>query len=221
MKLLAIETTGKLPSVAYYEDGKGIVEKKGPIGENHLISLLPMVKEILSEADRDLSNLDGIGVSTGPGSYTGIRIGVSTARALSQVSKVPLIEIPTLYTFNFNEEIEENMAVCPILDARRDQIYGACFLKNEEVIKQGAYTISEFLKELKEKDFLKNIKFTGDGIFRFQEIIKEELKGSSLNFSFSLGDKVYQSAESGIKVTREKFLKGQLVDFEKSGAKIL
>ena len=66
MKLLAIETTGKLPSVAYYEDGKGIVEKKGPIGENHLISLLPMVKEILSEADRDLSNLDGIGVSTGP-----------------------------------------------------------------------------------------------------------------------------------------------------------
>lgn len=214
MKLLTIETTGKLSGTAYYEAGHEIIERKGPMGENHLISLMPMIKEILMDADICLSDLDGIGVSTGPGSYTGIRIGVSTARALSQVSKVPLIEIPTLYTFNYNEEQKKGVAVCPILDARRDQLYGACYLNREETIKPGAYNINEFLKMMKEEPSLKTVKFYGDGIFRFENIIKTELGETPLKFSFAQGEMVYQSPKSCMYVAKDKYEKGEIKNYE-------
>jgi tRNA threonylcarbamoyl adenosine modification protein YeaZ len=130
MKILTIETTGPIASVALLEEE--ITEIQGEKGYNHLTSLIPMTQQLLEQRGLSLGELTAIGVSVGPGSFTGIRIGVSTARALGQVAGLPLIAIPTLETFRFHGEEDDSVLRCAILDARRDQVYGACFLGDEK-----------------------------------------------------------------------------------------
>lgn len=98
MKLLGIETTGPFCSAALCLEDK-IYEIAGTEKLNHLSVLTPVIKRLMEDKCVEFSELDGICVSEGPGSFTGIRIGVSTARALSQVTKVPIISVPTLYAF--------------------------------------------------------------------------------------------------------------------------
>jgi len=124
--LLAIETTGrKLSAALAYGDEIRIIEKKAPGELNHLTGLVPMIGELLDEADGHLSSLDAIAVSSGPGSFTGIRIGISAARAIAQVTGLPVIKVPTLETFVYG--YEPGKIVCPMLDARRGQVYAGAY----------------------------------------------------------------------------------------------
>jgi len=124
--LLAIETTGrKLSAALACGEGARIIEKKAPGELNHLTGLVPMIRELLDEAGARLSSLDAIAVSSGPGSFTGIRIGISAARAIAQVTGLPVIKVPTLETFVYGCEPGE--IVCPMLDARRGQVYAGAY----------------------------------------------------------------------------------------------
>jgi tRNA threonylcarbamoyladenosine biosynthesis protein TsaB len=118
--LLAIETTGKSLSVALSAGGAVACRRSG--GElSHLTDLVPTVKELLEAEGTGLSSLGAIAVSVGPGSFTGIRIGVSAARAMAQVTGLPVIAVPTLETFVYG--FPPGAVVCPLLDARRGQRY--------------------------------------------------------------------------------------------------
>jgi tRNA threonylcarbamoyladenosine biosynthesis protein TsaB len=123
--LLAIETTGRMLSAALACGDVRIIEKTSPEELNHLTGLVPMIGELLDEGGVRLSDLDAIAVSSGPGSFTGIRIGISAARAMAQVTGIPVIKVPTLETFVYGYEIGD--VVCPMLDARRGQVYAGAY----------------------------------------------------------------------------------------------
>ena len=166
MNMLAIETTGSLCSVALDAGGE-VSYRSSKEGLRHLTSLTPMIEELVSAAGLKPNDLDAIAVSAGPGSFTGIRIGISTARALAQTIGIPVIKVPTLETFVYLPWPEEGRGdgccgedgdtacriVCPVFDARREQIYtGAYYLEPDgrimTLVCGGAYTKEEFLLRL-------------------------------------------------------------------------
>lgn len=151
MILLAIETTGQICSAALrLEDGR-VFARAEREGLRHLTALIPMVRALLEETGTPKSQLSAIAVSAGPGSFTGIRIGVATARAVAQTLGIPVIKAPTLETFAFLGEPKGGAldvtpscvvatgsagpgvrVVCPIFDARRSQLYGGAFVREED-----------------------------------------------------------------------------------------
>lgn len=170
MYILAIETTGAFASVALMKDDKIIGQIHGNDRFSHLQNLMPQVDTVIKESKLSLDDIDVIAVSRGPGSFTGIRIGVSSARALSQALDIPCVEVSSLEALAMNAAgmskpaFDDDVLVCPILDARRSQVYGGgYYIKNgypEEEIKAGAYTIEEFLEKV--CDYHKILLF-GDG----------------------------------------------------------
>lgn len=145
MFILGIETTGPHCSAALIDEKGNITMKRSLERLNHLQVLTPLIDQLLKEAKITKDDICAVAASRGPGSFTGIRIGVSTARALAQVWDKPCIPVPTLFAFGYSRKEElvgdEKLAVCPIFDARRNQIYGACIVaENKELAVDGEFT---------------------------------------------------------------------------------
>lgn len=130
--ILSIETSTDVCSVAVSQDGTCIFEKEDSSGPNHAVKLGVFVDEALSFIDSHLIPLDAVAVSCGPGSYTGLRIGVSMAKGICYGRSVRLLSVPTLHLLCvpvlLREQIqEENALLCPMLDARRMEVYAQLF----------------------------------------------------------------------------------------------
>ena len=128
--ILHIETSTNVCSVAVSEDGKVIFDKADRTGNNHAEALGSFVDEAMSFADSHAIPLDAVAVSSGPGSYTGLRIGVSMAKGVCYALNLPLLSVPTLELMCVpvllrNEEIEDEALLCPMIDARRMEVYAA------------------------------------------------------------------------------------------------
>ena len=129
MYILAIETTGPYGSVALINEKNEILgHEVSKESMSHLKDLMPMIKRMLQGQGIDGSDIDAIACDAGPGSFTGIRIGVSTARALAQIWKIPCIKVSSLSSALHKELPEgknpDDTIVCVILNARRRQVYG-------------------------------------------------------------------------------------------------
>ena len=182
MFILAIETTGPHCSAALI-DGNGNVSELVSEGElKHLQSLTPMIEKLMENSGWD--QVSDIAVSAGPGSFTGIRIGVTTARALSQALSKPLISVPTLHAFGADEEADDDTIVCPVFNARRNQVYAGAYRKGEEVVAAGAYDLDEFLSMLTGGKF----RFIGDGTAAYGEKIDIWAAEEGVEVSFSTKD---------------------------------
>ena len=137
--ILNIETSTSVCSVALCEDGEIISQRENNEGKSHASLLTVFIDEILKEASVNIKKIDAIAVSKGPGSYTGLRIGVSVAKGLCYGVDLKLISINTLQSMAFGAilkflELEENMLLCPMIDARRMEVYSALFnIKGEFV----------------------------------------------------------------------------------------
>lgn len=130
--ILSIETSTDVCSVAVSQDGTCIFEREDHSGPNHAVKLGVYVDEALSFVDSHLIPLDAVAVSCGPGSYTGLRIGVSMAKGVCYGRSVKLISVPTLELLCvpvlLSEQIqEEDALLCPMLDARRMEVYAQLF----------------------------------------------------------------------------------------------
>ena len=130
--ILHIETSTNVCSVAVSEDGKVIFDKADRTGNNHAEALGSFVDEAMSFADSHAIPLDAVAVSCGPGSYTGLRIGVSMAKGVCYALNLPLLSVPTLELMCVpvllrNEEIEDDALLCPMIDARRMEVYAALY----------------------------------------------------------------------------------------------
>lgn len=130
--ILHIETSTNVCSVAVSEDGKVIFDKADRTGNNHAEALGSFVDEAMSFADSHAIPLDAVAVSSGPGSYTGLRIGVSMAKGVCYAINLPLLSVPTLELMCVpvllrNEEIEDEALLCPMIDARRMEVYAALY----------------------------------------------------------------------------------------------
>ena len=172
--ILNIETSTKACSVALHKNGELIVSREDVTTNfSHSEKLLKFISKLFSDAKLSLSDLDAIAVSMGPGSYTGLRIGVSTAKGLCYGLDIPLISISTLKAMSFGMALEIKADLyCPMIDARRMEVYSAFFdINNTEVRKIQADIINEnsYKKELEKK-----VVFFGDGSEKLIEKIKDK-----------------------------------------------
>ena len=190
MYILGIETTGREGSVCLLrkaENGRDagagtepqvMAEKKIEGSMSHLRELIPSISEVLTAAGVSKGEISFIAASAGPGSFTGIRIGVSTARALSQALDLEhAISVPTLTAFLYKREAREAKAggkvICPIINARRGQVYGMV----DGYLPDGPYMLTEVLQVIKERVFAegREVLFFGDGIDAYESLIDDEL----------------------------------------------
>ncbi|GAE85219.1 tRNA (adenosine(37)-N6)-threonylcarbamoyltransferase complex dimerization subunit type 1 TsaB [Bacteroides reticulotermitis] len=129
--ILNIETSTTVCSVAASQDGQILFVKEDLVGPSHAVSLGVFVDETLSYIDSHGIPLDAVAVSCGPGSYTGLRIGVSMAKGICYGRNIPLIGLPTLEVLCvpvlLQTELPENALLCPMIDARRMEVYAAIY----------------------------------------------------------------------------------------------
>lgn len=127
--ILSIETATSVCSVALHSDGNLVALKELHLDKSHSEHLIPIIKDLLTNCGKHQNDLEAIALSKGPGSYTGLRIGSSTAKGLCYALSIPLIAIPTLdgMAKRVRIPINESTLLCPMLDARRMEVYAALY----------------------------------------------------------------------------------------------
>lgn len=126
MLILAFESSAKAASVALCRDGHLVSQYSQCSGLTHSRTLLPMAEDMLKNAELTLRDVDLIAVAHGPGSFTGIRIGVSTVKGLAWAGDIPCVGVSTLEAMAWHG-LAAGGVVCPVMDARRSQVYNALF----------------------------------------------------------------------------------------------
>ena len=178
MKYLTIDTTTKVTAVALAEDGKLVGEGFLHTAKTHSERLIPMLDQLLTAAAWTLQELDMIGVVRGPGSFTGIRIGIATAQGLAQVLKLPLIAVVSLDALAW-AGLGRTEDIVPILDARKNEWYTARYHwthgeeKAECLTSPQALPKDQWLEQLKLLD--RSICFIGDAVTKSKRQIEDVL----------------------------------------------
>ncbi|MCL2627119.1 MAG: tRNA (adenosine(37)-N6)-threonylcarbamoyltransferase complex dimerization subunit type 1 TsaB [Oscillospiraceae bacterium] len=164
MLILAFESSAKPASVAVYCDDKLLGQYFQNNGFSHSRTLMAMTSSLLSNLDLKASDLDLIAVASGPGSFTGVRIGVSAAKGLALGADIPICGVSTLEAMAY-QSIAHDVIICPVMDARRAQVYNALFeWKNNSLIRlceDRAISLDDLVAELKGYD--KPCRPVGDG----------------------------------------------------------
>ncbi len=180
MRLLTVDTSGPVCGAAVLEGEKVLSEMISQNGNNHSTTLMPMVERCLEAAGKTLEEMDGLAVVTGPGSFTGVRIGVATVKALAHGSGKPCYPVDALEALaestgaGFGETV-----ICPIQDARAGQVYGSVFRGGRRLMEDRPMKLEDYLaavRDAAEGPWL----FTGDGTAVHRESIREQMGSGAL-----------------------------------------
>ena len=214
MYILAIETTGPYGSVALINENNEILGHEVSVDSmNHLKDLMPMTERMLGKLGLKGSDVTAVACDVGPGSFTGIRIGVSTARALAQVWNVPCIAVSSLSSVLYKESaagLKDSHVVSMIINARRRQIYG--FM--DGFLKEGPWMIDDVIRICSEE--IKGVKpvfFYGDGIDSYGKILREELDAKGVKYVFVPEEDRYQDASEIARCGLAKYRRGETLSF--------
>ncbi|GKX30487.1 tRNA (adenosine(37)-N6)-threonylcarbamoyltransferase complex dimerization subunit type 1 TsaB [Vallitalea longa] len=165
MKVLAIESSAVAASIAVAEDNQLICEYTTNYKKTHSQTLMPMIEEVCNMINLDLDELDVIAVSKGPGSFTGLRIGVATAKGLAHTLEIPIAGINTLDALAYNIGYTDRI-ICPLMDARRNQVYTGLYSYNGNdfinILPSTVVPIEEIIIEIKKLS--RQVIFLGDGV---------------------------------------------------------
>jgi len=176
MKLLALDTSSMTATVALLDDDKLIGEYTLNHKKSHSQKLIPMINELIKSCDLTPKDIDVFAVSLGPGSFTGLRIGIATMTAMAQALHKMVVGVPTLEALAFNLFNSEGL-VCPIIDAQRDLVYTGVYKFIDgnmvEVVGPQMLHIDELISILREKD--ERVIFVGDALDKFYDILKENM----------------------------------------------
>lgn len=193
--ILQIESSTKNCSVALSKEGVTIAYKEiAETGYTHAENLHVFIDDILSKSDVTCHQLAAVAVSQGPGSYTGLRIGVSAAKGLCFALDIPLIALDTLEILSKKIVVEDGFVI-PILDARRMEVYAAIFSSNGEVVLP---VHSKIIDENAFSELDEKLHLLGDGVLKCQGLLKKA------NIEF-YPDILYPSAQEMSKLAYEKF----------------
>ena len=197
--ILNIESSENVCSVAISKEGKLIALKEDAKGMSHAKLLAKFTDDILKENNIKTSELDAISISKGPGSYTGLRIGVSFAKGMCFGLNIPLISVGTLEALaNAANKKHKQNHICPMIDARRMEVYTALF--NNDLTELEKVT-AEIIDENYKQELLKDNKviFCGSGSKKFEDVLNNE----NAIFDFD----IQPSAANMIEISEEKFNK--------------
>ena len=176
MKILALDSSGLVASVAIVSDDDLIGEYTVNYKKTHSQTLLPMLDEVAKMVELDLSTIDVIAVSAGPGSFTGLRIGSATAKGLALALNKEIVSVPTVDALAYNMWGCRDL-VCPLMDARRNQAYTGLYRfsdgKMDTLIKQCVVQIDEIIDKINKEG--QKVIFLGDGVPVFKEYIRENI----------------------------------------------
>lgn len=201
MKILAIDTSSKICSVAILENDEVIDELNLDDGKTHSENLMPLVDEILNKNNIDIKQIEMLACCVGPGSFTGIRIGVASIKPIAEVLDIKIASVTSLETLARNVENEEK--IVSLIDARNNQVYAGIFdkeyNKKEEYI---ADDINAVIEKLKKYD---NLVCVGDGAILHQDLLSRNL--SDVKFA----NTNVQSAKNVGKIGYKKMLENALM----------
>jgi tRNA threonylcarbamoyladenosine biosynthesis protein TsaB len=156
MMLLALDTTAAVATAALFRDGILIAEQEADAGKKHAETALPLIEALLEENDVTIDQIDAFAVDIGPGSFTGVRIGVSLINALAFAAGKPVYTIDSLLTLALSAG-ETDQSVCALIDARNGNAYAALYQARKTLIEPCAVEIQPFLTTLP-----KDTVFVGD-----------------------------------------------------------
>lgn len=217
MKILAIDSSGLVASVAIVEDDSLIAEYTIDYKKTHSQTLLPMLDEVKKMVELDINTIDIIAVSKGPGSFTGLRIGSATAKGIAQAINKPIAEVETVDAMAY-QLIGFDGIICPIMDARRNQVYtgfysfesdyencesGHRFVVNKPQFVADMHDVIQELNAIG-----KPVMFLGDGVPVQKECIKNEMK---VSFGFAPANCNRQHASTVALLAAEYAKEGKLV----------
>lgn len=175
MKILGIDSSGLVASAAIVVDDTLVAEFTVNNKQTHSQTLLPMIDEVVEMSGVCLEELDGIAVSAGPGSFTGLRIGSSTAKGMALALDKPILSVPTLEGLAYRMAGCEGL-ICPLMDARRNQVYTAVYQmegdKPECILEQSAVDVQEIIGKI--NTIGRKVTFLGDGVPVYGDILKEK-----------------------------------------------
>lgn len=195
MNILAFDTACSSGAVAIMKDDKIVAHTQLNIGLTHSEQLLPTIHSLMQMTGTSMDELDAVAITSGPGSFTGLRIGFSTAKGMALGLHKPLIPISTLDVLAQNGA-GINGLVVPIMNARRNQVYTAIYQSNGAYLQRKsdyqAIGIAELLEEIKKIPDVTTVYFTGDGVDVFSEVIADSLGEVAV---FSEGSRKYVCAD--------------------------
>ena len=198
MLILGISTSSNIASVALSKDAECIKELNINNNKTHSETLLPLINELLSETNIKLQDINLIACDNGPGSFTGIRIGISTVKAIAESLNIPVVAVSSLEGLVYN--INSSECICSLIDARNNQVYCGLFDSNHTLI--GNYMADDINAVLKVINQTKNVTFVGDGAVAHKDL---------LNISDFKSDNLLHAKNINL-CAFDKFSKGEILN---------
>ena len=200
MRILGLDTATSLASVAFLEDGRLIAEATFPpkspnwdsasAKSNHSETVLPLIQSVLELAHCQFSDIDAIAVAIGPGSFTGLRTGLSLVKGLAYECHLPVIGVSSLEA-QAARVANLSGTICPLLDARKQEVYAALFARRDgalvRCLADQAIAVSELMSLLEAVSDQAEIVFVGNGAVRYREQILDMLDGQAQIIGESCG----------------------------------
>lgn len=170
MKILAMDSTARTSTVALLENERLIAIYTVNTENTHSETLLPMIRDLLRTAGETMDNIDAIAVANGPGSFTGVRIGVATAKGLAFGRDIKCVGVSTTEALSVNLDGFDGI-VCPVMNARRKQVYTCIYKDGKALIKEDCMMLDDLIPIL--ENYGEKIYFTGDG---YELVADKEIK---------------------------------------------
>lgn len=213
MKILAVDSSSVTASVAITENGKVLAENFINNGLTHSQTLMPMVEKTINESGISVKDIDLFAITHGPGSFTGVRIGIASVKGMADALDKKCLPISTLEAIA--EPLKnEDVIACAVMDARCNQVYTAIFNKGKRLCDDKAVLIDELGEELKQYD--KKIVFIGDGSVLCYDKLHEIIQDCDVadeKIRYVHGESIGFVAENKIKNGEEPINSANLVPF--------
>jgi tRNA threonylcarbamoyl adenosine modification protein YeaZ len=209
MRILSIDSATEAATCSVIEDDKLLGEITFNYKKQHSVILMTIIDNLLKNINKTINDIDGFVVSKGPGSFTGLRIGMATIKGLSQGTNKPFVSISSLDALAYNLAYTDGI-ICPILNALRGNVYTALYSFNnnklERLTDYMVISLEELLSLLKEKNT--SVTFIGDGV----PLFKDSIKLSIPNVKFAPTSLNLVKASALAELGLEKLLEGEYDD---------
>ena len=183
MKILSIDTSSKICTVCIYEDNNVLIELNNDDERTHSQKLMPMIQKAFESVNLTLNDINLIACAKGPGSFTGIRIGIATAKAFSDVKKIPVVGVTSLEGLAYN--LGSSGLICSLIDAKNNNVYYGLFefenneLKNTFILSSdNIENVITYIDTLQTN--YSSISFIGDGAYLYKNLIVSKLSINSI-----------------------------------------